>query len=292
MNFSLYRQTNLEQWINDHYQKDGIVSPGDLDISRIAALFGVELRYDACKSFSDNVEGVIILDKRKTSVSSRMIFFHELCHVLRHYGDQRQMPELFKEGQEAEANVFLLYASMPIYLIERLTLPTNQNEAINYLSFVFQVPMKHAKQRLDQIHRRLYDGGLMHSYIKINNENSKFQMAPPANNIETAIYAYYDSSWECTDPSQFVVQVDQHTLLNQEEFTFSLDGPFNRIEDNQLEAFVDSKPIQFNDLDYTIDGRISLRLSHLASRYYNSAYRFVIQKKDIEELLRFHGDEF
>jgi len=33
-----------------------------------------------------------------------------------------------------------------------------------------------------------------------------------------------------------------------------LSRPFNRIEDNRLEAFVDSKPIQFNDLDYTIDG--------------------------------------
>lgn len=117
LNFvSLYCQTILEQWINDHYQADGIYSPVDLDASRIAALFGVDLRYDACKSFSDNVEGVIILDKRKSNISSRMIFFHELYHVLRHYGDQRQMPEMFKEGQEAEASIFLLYASMPIYL--------------------------------------------------------------------------------------------------------------------------------------------------------------------------------
>lgn len=69
--------------------------------------------------------------------------------------------------------------------------------------------MKHAIQRLDQIHRRLYDGGLLHSYIENSNTRFDPQMDPAANNIETAIHAYYDSSWECPAPSQFVIQVDQ-----------------------------------------------------------------------------------
>ncbi|MBX4151078.1 hypothetical protein [Paenibacillus lautus] len=53
--------------------------------------------------------------------------------------------------------------------------------------------------------------------------------------------------------------------------------------------FTDIKPVKFHDLDYTMDRRISLKLSHPASRYYNSAF---VQRKDIEQLLQFYGEDF
>lgn len=161
MKFAHYHETVLEQWINDQYRSNQILSADDLDISRIAAMFGVDLGFDICRSFSDNNEGVIILDKRESLIRSRMVFFHELCHVLRHVGDQRKMPELFLEAQEADANAFLLYASMPFYMIHELRLPILQNDVIEYLASTFQVPMKLARDRLEQIQRREFQGIMM-----------------------------------------------------------------------------------------------------------------------------------
>lgn len=70
--------------------------------------------------------------------------------------------------------------------------------------------------------------------------------------------------------------------MSQEELLFDLGGPFKQIEENELQDFADSIPVKFHDLDY------SKRLSHLARRYYNSAYKFIVHRKDIEQVLNFH----
>ncbi|MFB6471253.1 ImmA/IrrE family metallo-endopeptidase [Paenibacillus glucanolyticus] len=262
-------------------------------MSRIADSFGVDLRYDTCKSFSDNEERFIILDKRESAISSsvRKIFFHELCHVLRHAGDQRKMPYLFKKAQEDEAEHFVLYASMPYFMISKLKFPDIRIDAINLLAATFKVPFKLAEKRLDQIQRREYEGNLLSSIMKFKNSQLSGP-EPGSDKIETKIYAYFDSTGDYIEPSQIIIQVDQQTLLSEQEILFSLDGPFERLEESQLEAFVDCKPIKFNDLDYTRDRRISLKLSHLASRYYNSAFKFIVQRKDIEQVLHYYGAEF
>lgn len=97
MLFAYYHETLLEQWINTKCLNHGIASPADLDIERVAEAFGVELVYESCPSFSDNEEKVIFLNKYKDAAEARVIFFHELCHVLRHAGDQRRMTALFKK---------------------------------------------------------------------------------------------------------------------------------------------------------------------------------------------------
>ncbi|MNI54719.1 hypothetical protein D3C73_1096290 [compost metagenome] len=90
-----------------------------------------------------------------------MIFFHELCHVLRHAGDQRHMTQQFKRAQEQEADQFVLYAAIPFFMFAKLPVPDQRQEAIAYLSEIFHVPLELAEQRLDQIQRRMLHGGLM-----------------------------------------------------------------------------------------------------------------------------------
>lgn len=286
MKFTHYHETVLEQWINDQYLSNHVLSADDLDISRVAAMFGVGLIYDSCKSFSDNNEGVIILDKRESNIRSRMVFFHELCHVLRHVGDQRIMPELFRDAQEADANAFTLYASMPFYIIDKLNLPERQNDVIDYLASTFQVPMKLAKERLEQIQRREFQGIMMEAAKRhvLGKQSTEAHTPPP----ETKIYAFYDPTGEFDAPSQLIVEVDTETLLNQDEIMFSPDGPFERIEESQLDVFDDSKPVLFDDMTVR-DDKISVRLNGLATRYRNAVHKFVIQMKEIEEVLNFHG---
>lgn len=288
MLFHHYYETVLEQWISGQYISNKIMVPTDLEIGRISDLFGVDLGYDTCKSFSDNEEGVIILNKRLALVPARMIFFHELCHVLRHVGDQRKMPELFKDAQEAEASAFMLYASMPYYMISKLSLPSKQNDAIEYLASVFQVPIKTAKQRLEQIQRRELQG-LMMAAVK------KSKAAPqiiPEKTPESKVYAYYDPSGEFDAPSQIIVCVDEETLVKQDEIIFNPDGPFERIdEENQLEMFKGCRQVFLDDMDL-VDGMIHLKVSYLAFSSSSSSYMFVIQRKDLEKVLEFHGAYF
>ncbi|WP_019636953.1 ImmA/IrrE family metallo-endopeptidase [Paenibacillus fonticola] len=161
MLFSYYQETSLEQWINSKYQNCGLLDVEQHDIERIAEVFDIELVYAACPSFSDNEERVIFLNKHTDDVMARVIFFHELCHVLRHAGDQRSMPSLFKHAQEAEADQFVLYAAVPFYMFVKLPIPDRRNEAIPYIADTFRIPLDLAEQRLDQIQRRVLQGSLI-----------------------------------------------------------------------------------------------------------------------------------
>lgn len=292
--FRYYKLTPLEQFVEDLYQTHRISSPKQLTIDEVARRFNIWVYYRPIPSrgleISPNMYTVNI-DCRLSPVEQWLDFLHEMGHLLRHAGNQTIMPKLFTEAQETEAENFVLYAAMPFSMIQQLQLPSSRMETIQILANTFRVPIKLAEKRFDQIQRREYEGCLMNSYIKFNIDRSK-QQTVPSEEFETAVYAYYDSSEDCASPTQIIIQVDQQTLLNQDELEFSVDGPFDRIEEHQLGSFVDCKPVKFNDLDYTRDRRISLKLNHLASRYYNSAYKFIVQKKDIEQLLQFYGADF
>ncbi|MFD1266290.1 ImmA/IrrE family metallo-endopeptidase [Paenibacillus motobuensis] len=151
----------MEQWISTEYMSHGIMVPDQLDIDNIAEAFGVELIYEACPSFSDNEDKVIFLNKQTQELSARLIFFHELCHVMRHAGDQRRMPLLFKSAQETEAEQFVLYAAMPFYMMTRLNIPDQHCEAIPFIAEQFQVTLELAERRLDQVQRRVLQGTLI-----------------------------------------------------------------------------------------------------------------------------------
>ena len=57
MLFSHYQETTLEKSISKHYRLHRFWSAEALlDIDRIAETFDVDLRYDTCKSVSDNNE--------------------------------------------------------------------------------------------------------------------------------------------------------------------------------------------------------------------------------------------
>ena len=161
MLFSYYQETPLEQWISTEYMSHGIMAPEQLDIDHIAQAFGVELIYEACPSFSDNEDKVIFLNKQTQELNARLIFFHELCHVLRHAGDQRRMTELFLHAQETEAVQFVLYAAIPFYMFAKLPVPDHRSEAVAYIAEQFHVPPELAEQRLDQIQRRVLHGSLI-----------------------------------------------------------------------------------------------------------------------------------
>ncbi|MNJ50406.1 hypothetical protein D3C77_456780 [compost metagenome] len=159
--FSYYKETNLEQWISSMLLENRIFTPADLhDLEAIAETFDVKLLFSDSPSFSDNELRVIFIDKRASDARARTVFFHELCHVLRHAGDQRYMPELFEQAQEFEAEAFVLYATMPFYMFSQLELPDRKWDAMYLIADTFNVSLDLAEQRLEQIYRREMNGSL------------------------------------------------------------------------------------------------------------------------------------
>lgn len=176
MLYSYYQETELEQWISTNYLRHGITSLAEHDIEHIAQAFDIELVYEDCPPFSDNEDRVIFLNKHADELTSRVVFFHELCHVLRHTGDQRVMPALFRCAQETEADQFVLYAAVPFYMFARLNLPDQRPEAIPFLAEHFRIPYHLAEQRLDQIQRRVLQGSLV---AAAREAERRRQSAPP-----------------------------------------------------------------------------------------------------------------
>ncbi|MEC0169856.1 ImmA/IrrE family metallo-endopeptidase [Paenibacillus graminis] len=169
MNFCKYFKTPMEQWIEEQYLLGGILTPHDLDIDKIAMIFGVDIVYYDNSPFSENEDKVIFLDRRDDYIEQRKIFFHELCHVIRHSGDQRWMPELFREAQEHDANQFALYAMIPFFMLEQIQLPVNRSEVMCLLVSEFDVYLDFAKLRLNQIEDRITESKLLSTFTYTGN---------------------------------------------------------------------------------------------------------------------------
>lgn len=176
-----YKPTPLEEWINEKYQTAGIRYASQMDIELIAAIFGIEIRLYDGPSFAEWDKGsyaFIFLNDRDSQEKRRNVFFHELCHPLRHCGCQEQLPEAFVELQEVQASHFELYAAMPIYLIEEFA-SISETHLSNVLAEEFKLPESFVRKRLDQIRQRVYWGQREHERrerlaappVKIDNDH-------------------------------------------------------------------------------------------------------------------------
>lgn len=184
MDFSLYKMTPVEEWITDKYISNSICSPKDLDIHRIADMFGGEISYLRTKSharWEDDGTGdfLISLDSRLDEPERRRDFFHELCHPLRHVGEQELLPQTLIDLQETQASVFQLYAAIPFFMVLELELPKFEREISHYWAHVFNVPESLASKRYHQIKRRIDLEKRDLEFVAY--QNSLYRKADPAN---------------------------------------------------------------------------------------------------------------
>lgn len=162
MNFGLYKPTELERSVITQYKKNGIYQSIDLDLHHIASIFSIDIQYYHGRPFAKWGVGhaVIFLSLDMEEDENRKFFFHELCHIIRHVGDQRTMPELFRALQEAQASHFQLYASIPFYMLRD---PSEFQYKMDYIVYImqdFKVGFDLAKIRFEQIERRIFQASL------------------------------------------------------------------------------------------------------------------------------------
>lgn len=158
---SYYYKTTLENKVESLYRSHQIYSPHQIDIDVIADIFGivvVSLPDAKEEAIWDEKRAAVFLNSNKPLANSKEAFFHELCHILLHTGNQLLMNRNFLEFQEEQANHFLLYAALPFYMIQQLQLPSLEMDIIHVLASEFGVTHQLARKRWDQIQRRVYSG--------------------------------------------------------------------------------------------------------------------------------------
>ncbi|MCR8645558.1 ImmA/IrrE family metallo-endopeptidase [Paenibacillus sp. N1-5-1-14] len=175
-----YRLTPLEHWVEDMYKRIHITQPSQLDILEIAQRLNIWVYFMEMGSQAIDRNGVysICVDRRITPQEQWEDFLHELCHVLRHSGNQVEMSEDFMDKQELEANTFQLYAAIPYSMFRQLELPQTQQEIIDLIATEFRVTHALAQRRLEQIQRRVLQGILDQEVRnKFNSDMQKYDAA-------------------------------------------------------------------------------------------------------------------
>ncbi|MFT8362963.1 MAG: ImmA/IrrE family metallo-endopeptidase [Sporolactobacillus sp.] len=150
-----YSPSTVERWVSDLFIQAGILSPTQLLPERISEAFGIDYSLwngSALSYRSEDGKQFYILENKASSRSERkQHFLHELCHALRHVGDQRKMVETFRQRQEWDAKLFVLYAAVPYHMIN-----CTRNYSIQDLAAEFDVSKELAWQRIEDIRVKNY----------------------------------------------------------------------------------------------------------------------------------------
>ncbi|MGX2958010.1 ImmA/IrrE family metallo-endopeptidase [Peribacillus sp. JNUCC 23] len=142
-----YYTTLLEDWIKEFYYRLDISRPYQLNLLEISARLGLIVNYE--RMTSRFYEQDIIIDERLSEQEQWQDFAHELCHILRHNGNQFTMSKLFLDLQENQANHFAYHFCIPTFMLLKMQIPDDRNQAIYFLANTFSVTLEFAEKRLD-----------------------------------------------------------------------------------------------------------------------------------------------
>lgn len=166
---SLYKCTPFEQWVEQICRKYRITTPEHLTIEYVSSRMNIWVYYQPFRSSHiDRGLGMysVNVDARLSPEEQWEDFLHELCHVLRHSGNQFCMPESFLQWQEQDANSFVPYAAIPFFMLNRMELPPHQNDLIGLITHTFRVTRELARRRVEQIQRRILQTILHEEWLK------------------------------------------------------------------------------------------------------------------------------
>ncbi|MDH6370585.1 Zn-dependent peptidase ImmA (M78 family) [Paenibacillus sp. PastF-3] len=291
-----YQIPPLERKITELYQSHHIIESSHLSIELLAKKFNVWIHYHNKKSKGIEVSSGVysmFLDNRLPEEAQRLEFFHELCHLLRHAGNQLMMPEQFTKAQETEADRFIFYAAIPFFMIEKINLPLNRGEAIGYISREFKVPLNFAKKRFEQIEDRIRQGLYLSTfkYISVTEEIISESTECSNNSTygsgsEARIQAYYNWDGDCSRPEILVIEHPEG---------FDWDKPLD-IEvarnyescDLPLHASQEFATVLTGDLSIpSRRGYVTINLSRVAWRHGIAVSRLYLPMEAVEDALNF-----
>ena len=151
---SNYRKTALEDWVTNFYRGKKIFHPSQINEVHIARTYDIFINHWELPSMykvNGRFRGIYI-NKRISKEQQREIFFHELCHILRHTAVQTMMPAAFRELQEWDARHFTLYAAIPAHMLKFIDF--KDEYVIDQMASLFKVTPELCEERLEQIKNR------------------------------------------------------------------------------------------------------------------------------------------
>ena len=145
-----YDKTVLERDIEKLYRHLGITEPDELNMYAIADKLNVWLYVEPIGSRAIDRDGLysVIIDSRLSPQEQWEDFGHELCHLLRHGGNQLLLPPAFVQFQETKAANFGYQFCVPTFMLLELRLPEHEREAAAYVAELFGVRPQFARERL------------------------------------------------------------------------------------------------------------------------------------------------
>lgn len=145
-----YRFTPLESWIERLYNHLSISTPEQLNMIDIAAKLQVWLHFADIESTAIDREGLysLIIDRCLSKQQQWEDFGHELCHLLRHAGNQMMLPDSMVELQESQTNNFALHFCVPTFMLLKRPIPCLKHEFIEDICTTFNVTYLLAEKSL------------------------------------------------------------------------------------------------------------------------------------------------
>ncbi|SFM28486.1 protein of unknown function [Gracilibacillus orientalis] len=197
-----YMPTNLEMEIEKELKRLHVRSPLQLlDVETIADEYNILLKAHKGPSISGIFSGIKIIkiDSRLHSFLQRQQFFHELGHVLHHYGDQQELPESFKDLQEYRARNFAFHFAVPTFMLHKIDFLKYRSETVDMIANTFQVTIDFANERLKHYENQV-NGALFQK------EFEKLVSLPPVVNEEPKTIDIYGDLpfWEQPDFKTFI----------------------------------------------------------------------------------------
>ncbi|MFS0766074.1 ImmA/IrrE family metallo-endopeptidase [Peribacillus phoenicis] len=155
MSYLKYPTTALEDWVINFYSELKIFHPKQINEEFISSSNHIFLHR---KPRYGNYEIVglyqgITIDSRESLEVQREMFFHELCHLLRHTGVQSMMSKAFRELQERDAQHFTRYAAIPFHMLKYID--TQDPYVIDQMVELFKVTPELCESRLLQIKNKI-----------------------------------------------------------------------------------------------------------------------------------------
>ena len=108
--------THIENYIRDLYKMLSIDDPCQLEINRIAQNLKINVYYGK----SNFRIGNNIILRKSSKQKEWQMFGHELCHCLRHVGNQLNMHYLFVDLQEYQADHFAYHFCVPTFMLQNI----------------------------------------------------------------------------------------------------------------------------------------------------------------------------
>ena len=163
-NFSL-----LEDFIYKVYTRIEVSDASQLDLLEIARALDISIHhhpYPTQAIMNDNRYYVFINDSTP-QIEWWEIFGHELGHILRHAGNQRNLALSFIQYQEWQADLFALHFCIPTFLLLKENVPNDCRRAVEYVVDTFHVTPSFAYKRL-QLHKQKLTDQQFHTYLWSN----------------------------------------------------------------------------------------------------------------------------